>query len=119
MPNIQSLRYRVEGEGDQSLFGSTRFLCMLQRSLQQFVADAAALMTRRYEQLREKPQIAADPTPGEAHDFIGVFGHPQPTGIILQRKRLKIGRTRDSHWSKAVTFRQVVDAGNHKLVGAF
>src|SRR5882757_927768 len=80
------------------------------------MADAAALLTRRNEQLREKPQLAADPAPGEAEDFIGLFRHPQAAGIILQGEQLKIRRPRRGDRSKAVTFGEVVDAGNDKLV---
>src|SRR5262249_35573228 len=53
--NIESLRYRIEREGDQGPIGCSPFLFMLQSSFQKFTPDAAALMTGRHEQLRKKP----------------------------------------------------------------
>ena len=100
VPDVETLRYGVEAEGDQSLVGRSRLPRMLQRSFQQFVADPAALMTGRNEQLREKPQIPSDPTPGEAEDFTGVFRHPQASGVVVQGKQLKIGRARHGYRSE-------------------
>jgi len=57
---------------------------MIEGSLQKLIADAAALLTRRNEELREEPQIVADPAPGEAQDFAGIFRYPEARGIILE-----------------------------------
>jgi hypothetical protein len=73
MSNIESLRYCVEREGDQSLIGCSPRLRLAQRSFQKYVADAATLMTGGHEQLREKPQVATDPTEGKAKDVICIL----------------------------------------------
>src|SRR5882757_346027 len=117
VPDIESLRHGIEAEGDQSLVGSPRSLRMLEGPSQQFIANAASLTTGRNEELRKKPQVAAGPTPGEADDVTGVFRHPQAAGVILQGEQLKLGRPRDGDCSKAVTFGEVIDAGDDKLVG--
>src|ERR1700716_3328525 len=91
---------------------------MLEGPFQLLIANADSLLPGQNEELRKKPQVAAGPTPGEADDVSGVFRHPQAAGVILQGKRLKIGRPRDGDGSKAVTFGEVIDAGNEKLVGS-
>jgi hypothetical protein len=91
---------------------------MLEGPLQQFIANAASLAIGRNEELRQKSQVVASPTPGEADDVTGIFRHPQAAGVVLQGKQLKLGRPRGGDCSKAVTFGEVIDAGNDKLVGS-
>jgi hypothetical protein len=80
VPNVESLRYRVEREGDQGPLGCSAFLCMLQRSFQKFTPDAAALMTGRHKQLCKKPQVATGPTEGKAKDFTCISATHKPSG---------------------------------------
>src|ERR1700755_2650494 len=89
---------------------------MFECPFQQFVTDVAALMCGRHEKLREKPQVAAHPTPCEPEDLISLFRDPQPASIILQRKQLKVGWVRRGNWPKAVTLGEVVDAGHDKPI---
>ena len=117
VPNVKSLRYGVEREGDQRLLVAP-VSSHVQCPLQQFVADAAALMIGRHEELREKPQVAARPAPCEPEDFVGLFRDPQPASIIFKRKQLKLGWMRRGHWSKAVTVGEVVDVRNDKLIAS-
>ena len=44
MPDIESLRYGIEAEGDQSLVGAAAFLSVFQCSLEKLITDAAALL---------------------------------------------------------------------------
>jgi hypothetical protein len=70
------LANRIEGKGDQRLVGGAGFLRMLQCSLQQFTADATPLISGGHEQFGKKPQVAADPTEGEAKHLTGIFSDP-------------------------------------------
>jgi hypothetical protein len=92
---------------------------MRQCPFQQFIADAATLLTGGDEQLSEKPQIATDPTKAEAEDLTRIFCYPQAIGIVLQGKHLKVWRTRARHRPKAVTFGEFIDAAHDQLVRSF
>jgi hypothetical protein len=59
---------------------------VLEGSRQQLVTDAAALMTGRDKQFRQKPQVTTHPAQGEADDIPIVFGHPQAVWVVLQGK---------------------------------
>src|SRR4029078_13667416 len=86
-------------------------------ALQKLLADAAPLLTGRYEQLRQEPQVATNPAEGEAQDLICPFRHPQAIRIVAQGKLRENRRTYRGHWPQAVTFAQVIQAVNDKLAG--
>src|SRR5215475_2427883 len=73
VPDVECLRHSIEGESDQRLVRRRPVLCMLQRPLEKLTADAVALTVGRDEELRKKPQVAADPTESEANNLIRLF----------------------------------------------
>ena len=118
VPDVETLRHNVEREGDQGLvvrFGRHR---VRQRSCQQFVADAASLLTGSHKQFREKPQAVAEPTEGEAKHLAPLLSDPKAAGIVAQGKRLEMWRPRRCHRPKTVPLRQVVDAASNQFLGA-
>ena len=76
MSDVEALRHTVEGESDQRLVSRSRFPGMLQGSFQQFIPDATTLLGGIDEELGEKPDIAAHPTPGKTEDFASILRHP-------------------------------------------
>ena len=84
---------------------------MFKCARQQLITNPATLIARGDEQFGQKPQVAADPNQGKTHYLPIGFGHPQFIG-----KKLEICWPQSGHRPKAMTFRQVVDAANDKLL---
>lgn len=84
MADVEPLRYGVEGKCDQNPVGSAGLLGVIQRPFDQLVADAPTLTVGRNEELRQKPDVAADPAPGEAQDPAVGFRDPETVGIVRQ-----------------------------------
>ncbi|KSV62954.1 hypothetical protein N182_12405 [Sinorhizobium sp. GL2] len=83
---------------------------MFQSSFQQRISDAPALLSGIDEQLGEKPEIPASPTPGASDDAPALFGHPEAVRIVPKAKKLKIGRACRRHRAEAVPNGKIVDA---------
>jgi hypothetical protein len=84
---------------------------------EQRVADAAALMIGRYEQLGQKSQVAADPTEREADDFAGLLRYPQAIRIVAQRERFKPHRTPVGDYRpEAVPFGEMIDTPRNQFL---
>src|ERR1051325_5795111 len=84
MTNVDPLRNLVEREGYERLVAGVRLLGVLQRSLDQLVADPPALMAGRYEELGQEPHVSANPAPGEAEDPVILFRNPEAVGVVRQ-----------------------------------
>src|SRR5215475_13428675 len=109
MPDVQPLRDRIEGKGDQSPVERARLARVLEGSLQQRIADSSSLMLGSNKQLRQKPEAAANPAEREACNFSTDLRHPQAVRIILERERLKFRWSQARHRSEAVTDGEIVD----------
>jgi hypothetical protein len=86
------------------------FLCLVQRSLQKLIAEAAPLLARRDEQLCKKPEVVANPAEPKTDDLTFILRHPETVGVVFQAELLKPGRARRHHRPEAMTLRQVIDA---------
>ena len=84
MPDVETLRHGVEGKCDQGLVCGFVLLRMCQSPREQFVADAAALLAGSHEQFSKKPEVAADPTEGEAENGSVIFRDPQAIRIVAE-----------------------------------
>jgi hypothetical protein len=115
--DIQPLRHGIEREGDEGLVAGASLLSVFEGSRQQQAANAVALMARGYEQLGQKPQVAAHPAQSEAEHLSFGLRHPQAVWIVAQRELLEIGRAQRGHRAKAVAFGKIVDAANDQLFG--
>src|SRR5262245_18411770 len=90
---------------------------MCQRSRHERIANSLTLSAGQYEQVAEKPKIAAHPARSEANDFILIFSDPHPFRVVLQAKRMKCGWAQNGFLSEALPYRQIVDAPNDQIVG--
>jgi len=97
VPDVETLRCPVEANGDEGFGGRSGFPCMLECAFQELIADTASLMTRADEQLRQKPQLAADPAECEAKHFTLILSHPQPIRVIPQGEQLELSGTKGRH----------------------
>ena len=84
---------------------------------QQVLADAFALLTRRDEELRQEPQVAARPAKGKAAHVTVFFRDPQAVGIVAERELGKGWRTHAGDRTETMTLREVVDAGDDERAG--
>jgi hypothetical protein len=85
--DVEPLRHGVEGKRDQNPLGSAGLLGVIQSPFDQFSADAPTLTVGRYEELRQKPDVAADPAPGEPDNPAVVLRDPESVGIVRQREQ--------------------------------